>query len=203
MPNTKLAKMKILVIDNGTRHIDEICHALDDHEVDDVVYQPGVELRDEGYDLVILSGGSGHTARPEGQSHRSWYADEINFIRRSSAPLLGICMGFELICMAFGDEVEALSQQVHGLRMIHLSPEAKELFHVNYLTEYEAHQWGVKTVNEHILEVLGHSQAGVEIVRHYNRPIFATQFHPEVSGHLRSILKQLVLIPTKPTATLA
>ena len=51
--------MKILLIDNHTRHMADLMHSLKGHDVRLQKYQPGIKFQDKDVDLVILSGGGG------------------------------------------------------------------------------------------------------------------------------------------------
>ncbi|HSX18446.1 MAG TPA: gamma-glutamyl-gamma-aminobutyrate hydrolase family protein [Candidatus Saccharimonadales bacterium] len=178
--------MKILLINNNTIHLPKLSNSLAGHELEAVEYMPGIKLDSSNKDLVILSGGGGE-GREATDRHSGgdlWYKDEIEFILQSQTPILGICMGFELICHAYGSPVEKLSNSVIGLRDVKLPSGSK-------LKQFESHDWGILSVPSKELEVVADSETGIEIVKHRTRPLLGTQFHPELGGSLE--LQRLIL----------
>jgi GMP synthase-like glutamine amidotransferase len=188
--------MKALVVDNGTIHLQKIIRSLEDNaEIEVVRYSPQSNLNDQGIDLIILSGGGG-----EGQEiddtytdNELWYEKQIEFVLNTNKPVVGICMGFEIIARAFGSKVESVGAYYQNFRPIHLIEYTAEKFGMKEISQYEAHKMGVKNV-VHPLTTLAYSATGVEIIKHKTRPIIATQFHPEVPGgtlHLNDLLQIL------------
>jgi putative intracellular protease/amidase len=54
------------------------------------------------YDLIILSGGTNMTLLKNLPKLRK----EITMIKRTSKPIIGICLGFQLIAFAFGSKLK-------------------------------------------------------------------------------------------------
>lgn len=169
--------MNILVIDNSTTHLHDLLESLHEHKVEVQAYMPGIKFQTGGKDLVILSGGGGEGREANNTTVRGklWYEDEIEFIRSTRLPVVGICMGFELIAKAFGSKVEQLPRMVHGFRWLVTRDDSK-------IKQWEAHRFGVQQVNKQQFDVMARSGQGLELIRHRTRPIIASQFHPEVEG---------------------
>ena len=87
--------MKILLVNNHTAHLKDLSSALAEHEVEMQNYFPGINFNDQDKDLVILSGGGGEglEVNDEYEPGRLWYQDEMNFVKTTTKPVLGICMG--------------------------------------------------------------------------------------------------------------
>jgi len=171
--------MKILVVNNNTRHIKPLSRALASHELEIVDYRPGVKFNHQDKDLIILSGGGGE-GREVHDRHCGgdlWYEDELQFILDCPKPLLGICMGFELITHAYGSKIETLSKGLKGFKTFRARDSSQ-------ITQYEAHDYAVWQVSQKQFEIMAESDSGIEIVRHRRRPILAAQFHPELGGTL-------------------
>ncbi len=178
--------MKILLINNHTEHLEALFASLKDHEIEMQNYRPGIEINDSGKDLVILSGGGGEGLEITDKVTRGklWYQDEIDFVRNAETPILGICMGFEVIVKAFGGKVHYRPELTYGFKTTQLTDIGQKSLKEKVISQVEAHYWYVPEVPEKELEVLAVSESGIEIVRHKRKKIFGTQFHPEEGGTL-------------------
>jgi len=187
----KKIKMKILLIDNHTEHKKALAKALAEHEVEVQKYRPGLDFHTEGKDIVILSGGGGQGREiyDEHQSGHLWYQDEINFVKNCQKPILGICMGFEIICRAYGSKVDEMAKVLEGPTDLKITRKGKKLLSHSKICQHEAHKWRVKKAPRGF-KVLAKSPTGVEIIKHTKKPDLATQFHPEKGGTLK--LNQLI-----------
>jgi para-aminobenzoate synthetase len=177
--------MNILLIDNHTEHKKALELALTGHNVEVQKYRPGLDFHTSGKDLVILSGGGGE-GREIYDVHKAghlWYEDELEFVKNCDKPLLGICMGFEIICRAYGCSVEEMSTVVEGATDLKVTRKGKKALSQKSIRQHEAHKWRVKKAPREF-KVLAKSSTGIEIIQHKKRPIIATQFHPEKSGTL-------------------
>lgn len=176
--------MKILLINNHTQHLSDLQKALAGHEVQVQTYRPGLVFDDRDKDLVILSGGGGEGLEIDDKIARDklWYEDEMEYVLRTKKPLLGICMGFEVISRAHGSGVPKMARLLEGQTKIQVTSKGHSVLGVDTLSQYEAHRWHV-TEPPAGFEVLAHSSYGIEIIRKGN--IFATQFHPEKTGTLQ------------------
>jgi GMP synthase-like glutamine amidotransferase len=177
--------MRVLLIDNHTEHKKALETALAGHDVEVQKYRPGLNFHTEGKDLVILSGGGGE-GREIYDIHKAghlWYEDELNFVKNCDKPLLGICMGFEIICRAYGSEVSEMKKVLKGPAELKVTRKGKKYFGSSTISQYEAHKWSVKKTPKGFKK-LAKSSTGIEVIKHTERPILATQFHPEMGGTL-------------------
>lgn len=187
--------MKILVINNNTQHLDDLRQSIAGHQVEIQLYKPGLKFNDADKDLVILSGGGGEGLEiyDEHKPGKLWYEDQMKFILETSKPIIGICMGFEVISRAFGSSVEKLSSGVKGLKAFKTTELGQDMFDRKTIRQFEAHDWSVQITPEHF-DVLAQSSSGIEMIKHQNRPIFATQFHPEKAGGTIKLNKLIYLV---------
>lgn len=164
-------------MDNGSRFLPELRQALVKHDVETVSFQ---EVKGGDFDAAILSGGS----------QVSWkdaplvFKKELEWIQRSSLPMLGICLGFELICHAFGEELIRLPEKRKGLYGVRMVLEDPLFMDIQRLEGFESHKLAVKKLRH--LVPLAISDDGVEVARHPDRLMYGFQFHPEkdpVAGH--------------------
>ncbi|MSR84970.1 GMP synthase [Candidatus Uhrbacteria bacterium] len=167
--------MNILLIDNGTRYINHLLTLLSYEQVD---LKPWSQLSSASreYDAIILSGGHSY----EIATHSKEYAREIAYIKESPSPILGICLGFELIAYTFGAKLKKISTQEKGTLEIEITtPDPLFIGLKQRVRVFENHRWVVDELPED-LSSLARSKDGIEILRHNNRMMYGVQFHPEL-----------------------
>lgn len=167
--------MRAIIIDNHSKYTDDLLRLFGEYETVVVEYQQidSREIRSD--DLVVLSGGHGHPVL----WHPDEYAQETALVREHEGPVIGICLGFQLVAHMFGAHFHMLEQRSKGLREIQTT-EAGLLDAATYHV-YANHRWATPKVPKPLLE-LARSDDGVEIVKHMSRPLYAVQFHPEYAG---------------------
>ena len=194
--------MKILLINNHTDYLYNVKNALKGHDIEVQVYKPGLEFRYQDKDLVVLSGGGGEGFEVKDTFRgKLWYEDEMDFVLRCDKPILGICMGFEVIAAAYGSKVEHMGDLIKGFKQVQVTALGEKETREESLNQFEWHQYGVKEVSSQHFETLAYSDNGIEMIRHRGRPILATQFHPEVGGTLtvETLVKELLRVPKAET----
>ena len=117
----------------------------------------------------------------EYQPGQLWYEDEMKLVRMANKPILGICMGFEVIAQAYGAPITQIGSLILEPSKLQVTKDAQKLLGQKSLIQYEAHSWRVRDVPSDF-EVLATSKTGVEMFRYKN--LLATQFHPEKGGTL-------------------
>ncbi len=160
------------------------------------LYEPGIEFRHQGKDLIILSGGGGEGLEIDDKYKKGklWYEDQMDFVLKANKPLLGICMGFEVICRAHGSDVPKMPKLLLEQVTFNTTAKGQSLLDEKHLSQFEAHQWRV-VKNPKDFDVLAYSQHGIEVIKHRKKPILATQFHPEKTGGtltIKSLMAKLV-----------
>ena len=186
--------MKIVIVDNGSRYLSQLKDLLAKHHMTVWPWNRANVSDLEKFDLIILSGGHKYAVL----NHRKVYKKEIEVIRNSSIPIIGICLGSELIAWVFGAKLMRLKTPEHGLIAIRRSPGA-DLPLLRNFKVYESHHWAIRQLSKS-LKGLAKSKDGYEIFKHKARPIYGLQFHPEIvapksSGKIifNRILKTLTL----------
>ena len=134
------------------------------------------EIRNLSPDRIILSPGPG---RPE---------DAGNIIEAAKAlgktiPVLGVCLGHQAICAAFGATVTYAKRLMHGKQSdVEFDPEC-ELFsgihHIAPVARYHSLAADEKTIPSCLKVTAKTSDGEIMAVQHKDYPIFGVQFHPE------------------------
>lgn len=172
--------MKYFIVDNGSVHINEMIRALpkgDDYYIE--LYHPNKKLNSGDADMIILSGGMKNEVY-DNENGTAWFENEFNLIRTTDKPILGICLGLQMIVVALGGSLRELPYFRQERIEIELTKEGHKIFEDPIPKMYEAHRWVADSITNTGLVPLARSKDGIEIIFHPKRKILATQFHPEV-----------------------
>jgi GMP synthase (glutamine-hydrolysing) len=118
-----------------------------------------------------------------------------DFLKVYQKPVLGICLGHQLISAALGGEVKRAQYPEFGLTEINIIRN-NELFKglPSKFTVWESHNDEVTRVPENV-EILASSQkCNIEAIAVKNTHIYGVQFHPEVehTKYGKSIIKNFL-----------
>ena len=129
------------------------------------------------HDVIVLSGAQRLLAEP---GIIDYYKHEIDFLKSTEKPVLGICFGHQLLAIAYGAEVMDMGKKVEGYYMVQRISD-NEIFEglgERFLV-CESHQEMVADI-PFDFELLANSpNCPVEVMRHGMLPVFGVQFHPE------------------------
>jgi GMP synthase-like glutamine amidotransferase len=176
--------MRTLIIDNylpNSPQMENLYNVLKDitvHTVEIKDYSsipPGEAFK--LYDVIILSGSPRKFAEP---GIVDTYANEVDFIRATEKPMLGICFGHQLLSMAFGAEVIDMGMKVEGYYMVERTSD-NEIFEglpAKFLV-LESHEEKVVDVPFDFELLAGSPNCRIEVIKHSKSPIYGVQFHPE------------------------
>ncbi len=167
--------MRILLIDNHSKHSEALKLLLAQYgwvtaiDKDNLNAFPAL-----WYDLVVLSWG--HDCSVIG--HEAYYEQELHFITTAKIPVIGICLGAQLIAHAFAATLKKLPKKLElSLKLDSCSDHFQ--FSSKDTVVAERHWWCVTQLGTE-LEWLAKSPYGYEIFKHKKRPIYGLQFHPEI-----------------------
>ena len=99
---------------------------------------------------------------------------DFSWIKDFDKPMLGICMGFEIIAKAFGGKL--VECQEIGPTRIKITNKIPLLEGVDKV--YELHDFSVQPPKDFI--VCAESQNCVQVIKHKTKEIYGFAFHPEV-----------------------
>jgi anthranilate synthase len=184
---------KILLINNKTHFIDDLLATLHPYKVAVVDFQKVKQEDIEGFDCVILSGGG---SAGEVAESKLLYRGEIEIVKASKIPVFGICEGFQVIAAAYNSDFRVLQNYRRGVNAIRILVEDPIFKHIKKfeLLAFEYHHIAVERLGNQLIP-LAVSSDGIEVMRHKNKLIYASQFHPEElqagsNGHI--ILKNFL-----------
>ena len=180
--------MKILLINNRTFFLKELSNYLKGHELKIKDYTK-VTLKDtENKDAIILSGGSEDIKK---------LSKEKEIIKKANIPIFGICLGFQLICCAFGGHMGKLPKIEKGILKIKVLNKNLIFKGTNKTIKvFEDHRYDINKVKNNLI-ILAKSKDGIEAVKHKRKPIYGVQFHPEITKNnkgyilLRNFLEEI------------
>ena len=176
--------MRTLIIDNylpNSPQIENLYNVIKDvtvHTVEVRDYStiaPGEEF--PLHDVIVLSGSQRKLAEPGGIDH---YTHEVDFVKNTEKPLLGICFGHQLLAMAFGAEVMDMGKMLEGFYMVQRisNDEIFEGLEEKFLV-CESHREMVVDV-PFDFELLANSpNCPIEFIKHEKLPVYGVQCHPE------------------------
>ena len=164
---------RILVIDNGTGAMDSIKDSLKRYSYTILKYQKFKAEHAQGFTHIILTGGDHWATKRK-------FSEEVKLIRNPPAPILGICLGMQIIGISFDSTLKKLGKEITNNHEISIVKK-NSLFEglPKKITVYQYHEYGFHMVGND-LTVLAQSPHCIEAVVHKTLPVWGVQFHPEV-----------------------
>ena len=169
--------MRVLVIDNYDSFTFNLVQYLGQLGAEPLVVRNDVLSPEEAKDLrpqrLVISPGPG---RPEQAGYSVEYVKTLS----AEIPTLGVCLGHQVITVAFGGEVGMAPEPKHG-KTSQVRHDGQGVFAglSNPFTATRYHSLAAISL-PHELEACAWSEDGVvQGLRHRNLPITGVQFHPE------------------------
>lgn len=170
--------MHTIIVDNGTKHLHQLVSLIG---VKDVTIVTRDEFRAADVPagtLVVLSGA--RRGMPSVLQADGFYDEQIQLIKSHEGPIIGVCMGMELIARAYGEHIHIRKRRIRRLVRVNRTSVEEALFLPERFMVFVAHRYALKDVTGTQLLALAHSRGGIEVIRHTSRPVYGLQFHPEV-----------------------
>ena len=129
------------------------------------------------YDKFIISGG------PILLTENINYYQDFEFIKEISKPVLGICLGHQIIGLLFGAKIYSY-QTIKGKNKITILKKDKIFKNISYNSVfYEDHKEYINLPSNFILLAKSENCEN-EAMKHYSKNIYGVQFHPEISDEI-------------------
>jgi len=106
----------------------------------------------------------------------------VKYCYSRTIPILGICYGCQIIALTLGGSLRRLEAPVKDYDHVTVKCDNALVFGKQRISVFKSHKFCVSRLPA-CLDSVGESQTCPnEILLHRDKPIFGTQFHPEVSG---------------------
>lgn len=172
--------MKFYIVDKGSKYLHRICERLAGHEYSIDTYMPHKKLNPGDDDCIILSGGMQNEVVDNHEDGYPWYHHEFDLINTTNKPILGICLGLQMVTAALGGTLRQLPKLIDENQHVHVSHAGQKIFGASKIFVHEKHQWVADSIAGTGLEVLAPSKDGIEVLYHPTRNIIAIQFRPVI-----------------------
>ncbi|MFQ6607291.1 MAG: glutamine-hydrolyzing GMP synthase [Fidelibacterota bacterium] len=167
----------VFILDFGSQYTQLIARRVREQNVFSQIVHHAITRRELALAepvAIILSGGPSSVYEKDTPE----FDEEILDL---DVPILGICYGLQLMMNHFGGKVHSNSEGEYGFAKIVHKPESRLLAHVPVNSQvWMSHGDEVENVPEEWNISAQSSNGKVAMVEHQYRPLFGTQFHPEV-----------------------
>jgi GMP synthase (glutamine-hydrolysing) len=176
LPLKNTGKTKILVINNRSESLDELLSLLNILRVNVEVKPPLEDLSFNSYDGLIVSGG--YLPRAEYRQILEWYCKLFEAV---TIPVLAICLGLRILGYCNGSRVRRIKPSELGVTKIFFFKEYPLAPGVRELLVFENHDYELLDLKAPLENYASSERCKIQAVKHGFKPIFAVQFHPEIS----------------------
>jgi GMP synthase (glutamine-hydrolysing) len=173
--------MRVLLVDNGTLYRKKMLKLLQEMEVVRVPYQQvSKDLLKQDFDLIVLTGAyNSNSVKYYGD--KLW-AQEQELIRTAKVPVIGICLGAQLIAHNFGTRLSFVpgGKRIKGIKkhIYNVKKTPFNFFKYYGATVFSSQRWRMTELSDD-LEAWCASAEGIEVFKHKKKPLYGLQFHPE------------------------
>ncbi len=135
------------------------------------------QINSDEFDAVILSGGDAPLNQPEVVAD---YREATEWLSRIQRPTLGICLGHQLLGLAYEGRIARLGERIEGFYNVEVVEQDK-LFKglPKQIRVYKSNVRVVARLMRGFKLLARRSEYEVESFRHLEKPVFGVQFHPE------------------------
>jgi len=170
--------MKIIIIDNYDSFTFNLYHYLSSYSKVDVIRNDkidSVEILKKKYDKIVISPGPGNPNQA---------GNCLKIVKKlyKKIPILGVCLGHQIIGQAFGSKIVQAKSLVHGKTSKIISKKIgilKNLPKTFEATRYHSLIIDKKTLSKN-LSITAETKNGIIMgIQHNNYNVHGVQFHPE------------------------
>ena len=166
--------MTILVINNKGQYNHRIQRSLQYLKIPSKLVSNTLSIEEiEAENPIGLILGGGPSIESAGLSEK--------YIKHFNIPILGICLGHQLIAKAYGGEVTTSETESYAQVKININND-ENLFKglAPEMDVWSSHKDEVKTIPDEFEVLASSSLCDVESFKHEEKDVYGIQFHPEV-----------------------
>lgn len=176
----------LLVVDNGSAYTKNLTGFLSQHKINYMIKTPNqINLNDfDKIHSVILSGRKKNDTKMNAMNSAI-----IRFCISKNKPLLGICYGAEILALTLGGTIKktAFHKGMNTVNIIKKNNLCKKP-----LCVFESHSYEISKLPNLFIRLGFSSNCSNEIIKLRNKPIYGTQFHPEMSLDGKRLIKKFL-----------
>ena len=181
--------VKVYVVDNGGQWTHRIWRVLREVGCESKIIPNTTAVREIDADALVLSGGA-----PRVVWESPKLGNCIDYFERFQGPILGECLGMQLMAIHFGGKAGPSEIPEYGLSRLRVIEE-DDLFKglPKEFLVWESHNDEVKEAPNFTVLALSEN-CRIQAVKHWHKPLYGVQFHPEVNNteHGEEILRNFV-----------
>jgi len=166
----------LLVVDNGSIYTKNLTNFLTEKNILFELQTPQfLELNSlKNYNSIILSG-----RRKNEKKINEINSKIINYSLKNDLKLLGICYGAEILALTLGGTIRKTKSVQKGNEIISIFEDNS--ISKNKLAVFESHSFEIAKLPNMLIPLGKSNNCEFELIQYENKPIFGTQFHPEMS----------------------
>jgi len=139
------------------------------------------------YDSFILSG-----RRKNEKKINEINSKIISHCIKNDIKLLGICYGAEIMALTLGGTIRKTVSLQKGNESVKITQE-NPICH-NSLVVFESHSFEISKLPTVLIPIAQSNNCKYEIIQYEKKPIFGTQFHPEMSQDGNNLIEKFCLL---------
>ncbi len=182
---------RIYVVDNGGQWTHRIWRVLGEIDCDSKIIANTTPVEEIEADALVLSGGAPRITWESPKMGKC-----IDYLQQFDGPILGICVGLQLMALHCGGKVGPSDVPEYGLAKLRIIEEddlfkgLPREFHV-----WESHNDEVKSAKGFTVLAVS-DNCSVQAVKHLEKQYYGVQFHPEVNNteHGEEILRNFAAV---------
>ena len=179
----------LLVVDNGSIYTQNLIDFLKNEKISFEKITPknlSLDLLDK-YEAFILSG-----RRKNEKKINEINSKIIIHSIKNNKKLLGICYGSEILSLTLGGTIRKLQSPQKG--MVEIAIQIKNDLTNNKITVFESHGFEISKLPKSLVPLASSKNCKYEIIQYKGKPIFGTQFHPEMSPNGKNLIAKFCFL---------
>ncbi|QDI88850.1 glutamine amidotransferase [Candidatus Nitrosopumilus sp. SW] len=179
----------LLVVDNGSVYTKNLTNFLTEKNISFEIQTPNNLDIDSlsDYDSFILSG-----RRKNEKKINEINSKIVKYSIKNNSKLLGICYGAEILALTLGGTIKKSFSLQKGNETVKVFE--NNLIKNNFLLVFESHNFEISKLPSDLISIGESVNCKYEIVKHVNKPIFGTQFHPEMSLDGNNMIEKFCML---------